>query len=129
MFSLNQCNTSLLNLQSTSVFVIQFVQKEIYFLRTETMLKKTSTNILLGFTWIEYDKFRGFTKNEKPVKINLFEVAYLQQGSHGSSKILSSPHFWLCSSKVLISPNLFYFFLISPHFSSKKSFIHKYFYV
>ena len=39
-----------LNLQSTSVFVIQFVQKEIYFLRTETMLKKTSTNILLGFT-------------------------------------------------------------------------------
>ena len=64
-----------------------------------------------------------FTEELKILNKNLMQYLYLFiliQSSHGSSKTLISPHFWLCSSKVLISSNFFYFFLISPHFFSKK---------
>ena len=63
-----------------------------------------------------------FIEELKILNKNLIQYLYLFiliQSSHGSSKTLISPHFWLCSSKVLISPNFLNFFLIS-HFSSKK---------
>ena len=65
-----------------------------------------------------------FTEELKILSKNLIQYLYLFiliQGSlRSSSKTLISPHFWLWSSKVLISLYFLYFFLISPHFSTKK---------